>query len=73
MDKKTALQKKLEEQFQALLPNKDAPAEIKEEVFHTLDLLDVVGDITDLFTTKFGKTGVQIVDLLDTDSIEKEK
>lgn len=73
MTEKTDLQKKLEEQFQALLPEADAPIEVKKEVFRTLDLLEVAGDIADLFTDKFGKTSAQALDFLDTDTSDESK
>ena len=47
------IRQNLEEQFKSLLPTEDAPLELKEEVFNTLDTLSLVGDIVDLFTTKF--------------------
>ncbi|MEM8528945.1 MAG: hypothetical protein AAGG68_30205 [Bacteroidota bacterium] len=56
MDNKNDLQLSLEEKFKALLPKEDAPEELKKEVFQTLDTLNLVGDIVDLFTDKFIQT-----------------
>lgn len=54
----------LEEQFRKLLSKDDAPEEIKEEVFNTIDTLTFLGDIADLFTAKFGQTESELLDLL---------
>lgn len=54
----------LEEQFRKLLYKDDAPEEIKEEVFNTIDTLTFLGDIADLFTAKFGQTESELLDLL---------
>jgi len=56
MKNKSDIQLSLEEKFKALLPKEDAPEELKEEVFQTLDTLNLVGDVVDLFTGKFVQT-----------------
>ena len=61
----------LEAQFKALLPDKDAPEELKKEVFETLDTLELLGEITDLFTAKMTKTEITFFDILST-SVEKK-
>lgn len=63
MKDKNDLQISLEEKFKALLPEDDAPAELKKEVFQTLDTLNLVGDIVDLFTDKFIQTEASFLGL----------
>ena len=41
------------------------PAELKGEVFRTLDLLDTLGEIGDLFTGKFAGAAADFIDLLE--------
>jgi len=58
------INKNLEKQFQKLKPSVDAPEELKEEIFKTLDTLDLIGDIADLFTIKFTGVEAEFVDLI---------
>lgn len=60
---KTPLQLKLDAQLQLLVPREDAPEDLKQEVFRTLDFLDTLGEITELFTQKFGETNAHFFDL----------
>ena len=40
----------------------EAPKELKEEVFSTLNSLIMVGDLVDLFTVKFAQTELSFLD-----------
>ncbi|MFT4759872.1 MAG: hypothetical protein ACI9XO_003649 [Paraglaciecola sp.] len=66
-DEKSDIQKHLEEKFKAMLPKEDAPEELKKEVFQTLDTLNLIGDVADLFTTKFTRTEVTFFRLMEED------
>lgn len=66
------IRQNLEEQFKNLLPAEDAPLELKEEVFNTLDTLSLVGDIVDLFTTKFSESEATFLDVIQTPETESE-
>jgi hypothetical protein len=55
----TILEKKFHELNEGRAP---APADLKEEVFATLNSLILVGDLMDLFTVKFAQTEMNIVD-----------
>ncbi|MTB51230.1 hypothetical protein [Lewinella sp. W8] len=74
MSKKTTMQLLLEARFQQLAEDHEErhemPAELREEVFRTLDLIDVVGEVTDLFTGKFGETTVGFIDLIESPDLE---
>ena len=41
------IRKNLEEKFQQLIPSEDAPKELKQEVFDTLDKLNLEGENED--------------------------
>ena len=56
MSKDNSIKKNLEEKFKKFLPQKDTPEDLKKEVFQTLDMLNLFGDMADLFTAKFSKT-----------------
>lgn len=58
------IRQNLEAQFKGLLPNDDAPVELKEEVFNTIDTLSLIGDIVDLFTTKFSHTETAFLQMI---------
>ena len=60
-----AVQKNLSMQFKAMESKENPPAELKKEVFSTLDSLTLLGDITDLFTAKFTKSKAQVIDLIN--------
>lgn len=72
------INKNLEEQFQKLMPSDAAPADLKKEIFRTLDTLDLLGDVVDLFTVKFTGVEAELVDMIanqdidDTDNSEDE-
>jgi len=66
------IRQNLEEQFKSLLPTEDAPLELKEEVFNTLDTLSLVGDIVDLFTTKFSESEVAFLEVIQAPQTENE-
>ena len=69
MSKKTTMQLLLEARFQQLAEdrreNNEMPAELRQEVFRTLDMIDVVGEVTDLFTGKFGETTAEFLDIIE--------
>lgn len=56
---KTVLEQKFLEMNQG---REIAPPDLKEEVFGTLNSLIMVGDLVDLFTVKFVKTELTILD-----------
>lgn len=67
----------LEKQFQQLAKNMEkAPENVKNDVFSTLDTLNLIADIADLFTVKFTQTESAFLDIaLDdptADSTNKE-
>lgn len=61
------IRQNLEAQFKGLLPKDDAPQELKEEVFNTIDTLSLIGDIVDLFTTKFSHTETVFLQIIQED------
>jgi len=71
---KTPIWENLEEQFQQLGSDQKVPEDLKEEVFGTLDSLNLFGDVLDLFTTKFSKSEANLIDLVSnpTDKNETE-
>lgn len=69
---KTPLQRHLETLFEQMKPEEDAPEDMKKEVFDTIETLEMVNDIADLFTGKFGASKADFIDLISgTDSKEK--
>lgn len=58
------IRENLEEKFKQLLPDDNAPEELKEEVFNTLDTFNLMGDIVDLFTTKFSQSESHLLDMM---------
>ena len=48
--KKTPLQEHLEQLFEQMLPEENAPEEVKNRVFDTIDTLVLVSDLAALFT-----------------------
>lgn len=70
---KTSIQKYLEQQFQELNENITLPEDLKKEVFNTIDMLRLFGDITDLFTSKFTSTEAELIDfIVDEKNIDRE-
>ncbi|MFT5885162.1 MAG: hypothetical protein ACI9IP_001622 [Arcticibacterium sp.] len=52
------------EEFLKNIKGEQAPVELKKEVFKSLDSMEVVIDIFDLFTAKFAKVETQFIDIL---------
>lgn len=69
-EEKSDTQLHIEQLFQKMLPAEDAPVEVKEEVFNTLDTLNLVGDFVDLFTAKFTQAETEFLDLLSDEDSE---
>ncbi len=67
------MRKHLEEQFGQMRSSEPAPEELKEEVFRTLDTLNLLADIVDLFTVKFSKSEAEFLDLFQEDSASEEE
>lgn len=64
----------LEDIFKQFIPDENAPEELKKEVFQTLDTLNLIGDLADLFTAKFSKTEAVLLGLLhDEEFLDEEK
>lgn len=63
------MQQLLEARFQQLGEAREssapAPPTLKKEVFRTLDLLDTLGEIGDLFTGKFLGATADFIDLIE--------
>lgn len=57
----------LEDKFKQLLPQEDAPQELKKEVFGTIETLTLIGDIADLFTAKFSIAQSQFLSFLQNE------
>ena len=67
------IKQNLEDKFKKLLPAKDAPADLKREVFQTLDTLEFFGNLVDLFTTKFTQTEAVFLGMIQEGGGEDEK
>ncbi|KAA3627409.1 MAG: hypothetical protein DWQ02_19890 [Bacteroidetes bacterium] len=61
---KNDIRENLEQQFQQLNADLEKPEDLKKEVFNTLDSLTLLGDIVELFTTKFIETEVKFLDTI---------
>ena len=61
------VEQNLENQFQGLKEDTEMPKDLKEEVFNTLDTLTLLGDFVDLFTTKFGQSETDLIDVIAND------
>ena len=61
---KTPLQEHLEHLFEQMLPEENAPEEVKNRVFDTIDTLVLVSDLAALFTVDFGQTEFELIDIL---------
>lgn len=71
MNEPTPLEKALATKLEQLLPDENAPAEVKTAVFRTIELLDLAGSIADLFTTKFAATGAALIDLGEDEDLDE--
>ena len=72
---KNPIKENLQEQFEQLESKVEAPVDLKKEVFSTLDSFNLLGDILDLFTAKFGETEVKLMNMVsdsDENGTEKE-
>lgn len=47
--------------FQGLKSNHEVPPEIKERLMGEISVLQMVGDITDLFSGKMGQTALELL------------
>lgn len=61
---KTPLQEHLERLFEQMLPEENAPEEVKNRVFDTIDTLVLVSDLAALFTVEFGQSEFELIDLI---------
>lgn len=43
----------MQAKFQGLLPEEDIPANLRQEVFNTLDTVELMAEVVDLFAVKF--------------------
>lgn len=59
---KTVLEQKFLELKDERAPQEEAPAELKKEVFNTLNSLILLTDLADLFTVKFAQTNLTFLD-----------
>lgn len=57
----------LEETFEQLKPTDEIPSDVKKEVFSTLETLQFVADLSELFTVKFAQTELDFLDGLNND------
>lgn len=53
----------LESRFKELDATEKAPEALKEEVFSTLETMQLIADFTDLFTVKFSRTQLSFLDM----------
>lgn len=58
----------MKDKFKQLPEEKEAPAEIKKEVFKSLNSFKLFADILDLFTIKFVSTEGKFLDSMKTKS-----
>lgn len=69
MSEKSTMQLLLEARFEQLAAEREehnaVPKELHKEVFRTLDMLDMFGEITDLFTGKLGETTAEFLDVIE--------
>lgn len=65
VDKKLNIRLHLEGLFQASEEEKEAPEILKEEVFSTLETLQLAADIIDLFTVKFVESNIKVLTRMD--------
>lgn len=62
---KTPLQIHLEGLFKEMRPDDAAPEHVKKDVFDTIDTLETMSNVLELFTGKFGETEAGFLDLLE--------
>ena len=76
-EEKDQLDKLLVEKFQRIMLDKSAPEALKQEVFRTLDFLEMFGDIAALYTSQFGEAELNLLNLInneeDNDSFDSEE
>lgn len=71
IDNRTTFKKYLQKDLEQYAGGEVPPEDLKEMVFDTLDTLEMVGNVADLFTAKFIKSEA---DLLNTiGSLKKKK
>ena len=63
----------LNELFKKFIPEEDAPDSMKKEIFQSLDTINQIGDIADLFTGRLVKTEMDFLDFLDGKIMIEEK
>ena len=59
------LRQHLTSQFKAVKKDAAMPENLKNEVFNTLDTIQLMADVADLFTVKFTQSESQFIDLLN--------
>ncbi len=52
----------LEASFRQMKPKESVPDDLKEEVFSTLETMQLFADVLDVFTTKFIQTEMDFLD-----------
>jgi len=57
----------MREQFEKLEPKEHAPAELKKEVFDSLETLKLIADVVDLFTAKFVVSEAELTSMFIAD------
>ncbi len=57
----------MREQFKKLEPKEHAPAELKKEVFDSLETLKLIADVVDLFTAKFVVSETELTSMFGAD------
>ncbi len=63
-EKAKELRHHLSAQFQQVRAKEQAPEELKKSVFDTLDSLQLIADVADLFTVKFAMSESSMVGLM---------
>lgn len=67
------LKKYLEKNLENQDDNGVSPEDLKTMVFDTLDTLEMVGNIADLFTAKFIRSEVDLFDIIDSANRSKKR
>jgi len=62
----------LERQFKKLMPEDAPPEQLKEEIFQTLDSVNMIGDIAELFTSQFMQTNAKLSSVISDDGEDEE-
>jgi acyl carrier protein len=77
VDKKNKNRVTLKKYLEKNLENQDvngvSPEDLKTMVFDTLDTLEMVGHIADLFTAKFIRSEVDLFDIIDSANRSKKR